>query len=154
MTRDPIRKLGWEDRLIGAMRLAMDAGVKPLLLAEGANARAADGSGMLPLHHAALLAGGISNNDAAGLVQALATPGTIDHKAHENETPLLFAAWGGHYDVISALLGQGADPLGGTDKKGFGATTKINADDNPFAEFANGADICATEPNDDYADDL
>ena len=36
MTRDPIRKLGWEDRLIGAMRLAMDAGVKPLLLAEGA----------------------------------------------------------------------------------------------------------------------
>jgi mannitol-1-phosphate 5-dehydrogenase len=36
VTRDPIRKLGWEDRLIGAMRLAMDAGVKPLLLAEGA----------------------------------------------------------------------------------------------------------------------
>ena len=36
VTRDPIRKLGWEDRLIGAMRLAMDAEVKPLLLAEGA----------------------------------------------------------------------------------------------------------------------
>ena len=36
VTRDPIRKLGWEDRLIGAMRLVMDAGVKPVLLAEGA----------------------------------------------------------------------------------------------------------------------
>ena len=36
ITRDPVRKLGWEDRLIGAMRLALDAGVQPLLLAEGA----------------------------------------------------------------------------------------------------------------------
>jgi len=36
VTRDPIRKLGWEDRLIGAMRLAIDAGVEPLLLSEGA----------------------------------------------------------------------------------------------------------------------
>eukprot|EP01052_Picozoa_sp_SAG31_P045633 SAG31_NODE_8409_length_1457_cov_1.311487_1_plen_126_part_10 len=66
---------------------------------------------MQPLHHAALLAGDSSNNDAAGLVRALATPGTIDHKARDDETPLLFAAWGGHHDVISALLGQGADPL-------------------------------------------
>ena len=36
ITRDPVRKLGWEDRLIGSMRLALDAGVQPLLLAEGA----------------------------------------------------------------------------------------------------------------------
>ena len=36
VTRDPIRKLGWEDRLIGAMRLAMEAGLEPVLLAEGA----------------------------------------------------------------------------------------------------------------------
>jgi len=35
VTRDPVRKLGWEDRLVGAMRLALDAGVQPKLLAEG-----------------------------------------------------------------------------------------------------------------------
>jgi mannitol-1-phosphate 5-dehydrogenase len=36
VTRDPVRKLGWEDRLLGAMKLARDAGVKPDLLAGGA----------------------------------------------------------------------------------------------------------------------
>ncbi|MEK9784233.1 MAG: hypothetical protein VW312_06275 [Opitutales bacterium] len=36
VTRDPVRKLGWEDRLLGAMRLAKDAGVAPALLADGA----------------------------------------------------------------------------------------------------------------------
>lgn len=36
VTRDPVRKLGWEDRLIGSMRLAIEAGVTPVLLAEGA----------------------------------------------------------------------------------------------------------------------
>ena len=35
VTRDPIRKLGWEDRLIGGMRLAIEAGLEPVLLAEG-----------------------------------------------------------------------------------------------------------------------
>ena len=35
ITRDPVRKLGWEDRLIGSIRLTLDAGVQPLLLAEG-----------------------------------------------------------------------------------------------------------------------
>lgn len=34
--RDPRRKLGWDDRLIGAMRLALAAGAKPLRLARGA----------------------------------------------------------------------------------------------------------------------
>jgi len=36
VTRDPLRKLGWEDRLLGAMRLSKEAGVTPMLLAEGA----------------------------------------------------------------------------------------------------------------------
>jgi len=36
VTRDPVRKLGWEDRLIGSMRLAIEAGLSPVLLAEGA----------------------------------------------------------------------------------------------------------------------
>ena len=36
VTRDPVRKLGWEDRLIGSMRLAIEAGVSPDRLAEGA----------------------------------------------------------------------------------------------------------------------
>ena len=35
VTRDPMRKLGWEDRLIGAMRLCLDAEIKPIHLAEG-----------------------------------------------------------------------------------------------------------------------
>lgn len=33
--RDPLRKLGWDDRLIGAMRLALGAGVEPVAFAEG-----------------------------------------------------------------------------------------------------------------------
>jgi mannitol-1-phosphate 5-dehydrogenase len=36
--RDPRRKLGWDDRFIGAMRLALDAGVTPTRFALGAAA--------------------------------------------------------------------------------------------------------------------
>ena len=36
--RDPHRKLGWHDRLIGTMRLALDAGVTPHRFAQGAAA--------------------------------------------------------------------------------------------------------------------
>jgi mannitol-1-phosphate 5-dehydrogenase len=36
VTRDPVRKLGWEDRLIGSMKLARRAGVEPKILAKGA----------------------------------------------------------------------------------------------------------------------
>ena len=35
VTRDPVRKLGWEDRLIGSMKLAIAAGVEPRILARG-----------------------------------------------------------------------------------------------------------------------
>jgi mannitol-1-phosphate 5-dehydrogenase len=38
VTRDPRRKLGWDDRLIGTMRLALDAGVTPRRFALGAAA--------------------------------------------------------------------------------------------------------------------
>lgn len=34
--RDPKRKLGWDDRLIGTMRLALKAGVQPMHFAQGA----------------------------------------------------------------------------------------------------------------------
>ena len=36
--RDPRRKLGWNDRLIGTMRLVLDAGIAPRRFAEGAAA--------------------------------------------------------------------------------------------------------------------
>ena len=36
--RDPRRKLGWQDRLIGTMRLALDAGITPVRFAKGATA--------------------------------------------------------------------------------------------------------------------
>ena len=36
--RDPRRKLGWNDRLIGTMRLALSRGVEPVLFATGAKA--------------------------------------------------------------------------------------------------------------------
>lgn len=36
--RDPARKLGWEDRLVGAMRLALSAGIRPQRYALGAAA--------------------------------------------------------------------------------------------------------------------
>ena len=51
VTRDPLRKIGWEDRLVGAMRLAIDAGIQPQLLAKGARAaltRAARETGESP----------------------------------------------------------------------------------------------------------
>jgi mannitol-1-phosphate 5-dehydrogenase len=38
VTRDPRRKLGWEDRLVGTMRLALAAGIQPQRLAVGAAA--------------------------------------------------------------------------------------------------------------------
>jgi mannitol-1-phosphate 5-dehydrogenase len=38
VTRDPRRKLGWHDRLVGTMRLALDAGIKPERFAKGAAA--------------------------------------------------------------------------------------------------------------------
>lgn len=34
--RDPARKLAWNDRLIGTMRLALDAGIQPVRFAKGA----------------------------------------------------------------------------------------------------------------------
>ena len=37
VTRDPVRKLGWDDRLLGAMKLASRAGIEPRLLAKGAS---------------------------------------------------------------------------------------------------------------------
>jgi mannitol-1-phosphate 5-dehydrogenase len=36
VTRDPARKLGWDDRLVGAIRLALDADVTPWRFATGA----------------------------------------------------------------------------------------------------------------------
>jgi mannitol-1-phosphate 5-dehydrogenase len=36
--RDPQRKLAWNDRLIGTMRLALDAGIQPIRFARGAAA--------------------------------------------------------------------------------------------------------------------
>lgn len=47
ITRDPRRKLGWEDRLVGTMRLALSQGVVPARFARGAAAavRALGGDG-------------------------------------------------------------------------------------------------------------
>jgi len=38
VTRDPRRKLGWDDRLVGTMRLAVSQGVEPVRFARGAAA--------------------------------------------------------------------------------------------------------------------
>ena len=38
VTRDPRRKLAWDDRLVGTMRLAVNAGVQPRQFAKGARA--------------------------------------------------------------------------------------------------------------------
>ena len=37
VTRDPIRKLGWDDRLIGSIRYAVDAGINPQRMLEVAS---------------------------------------------------------------------------------------------------------------------
>ena len=39
--RDPQRKLGWSDRLIGTMRIALGAGIEPVRFAVGAAAAVA-----------------------------------------------------------------------------------------------------------------
>lgn len=38
ITRDPARKLGWDDRLVGTMRLCLSQGVEPMIFARGAAA--------------------------------------------------------------------------------------------------------------------
>lgn len=38
VTRDPRRKMGWDDRLVGTMRIALDAGIEPERFAVGAAA--------------------------------------------------------------------------------------------------------------------
>ena len=52
VTRDPDRKLGWNDRLIGTIRLALAAGVDPDRFAFGAAAGAASLRGPSPLETA------------------------------------------------------------------------------------------------------
>ena len=52
VTRDPDRKLGWNDRLIGTIRLALAAGVDPERFAFGAAAGAVSLRGPLPLESA------------------------------------------------------------------------------------------------------
>jgi len=39
--RDPLRKLGWDDRFFGTMRMALEAGIEPRVMALGAAAAAA-----------------------------------------------------------------------------------------------------------------
>jgi len=55
VTRDPARKLGWEDRLLGAMKLAKRAGVEPNGLGEGAG---------IALHYACEQKGWSNSGDA------------------------------------------------------------------------------------------
>jgi mannitol-1-phosphate/altronate dehydrogenase len=52
VTRDPRRKLAWEDRLVGTMRLALDAGLAPRRFALGAAAalETLPGTGRLDPH--------------------------------------------------------------------------------------------------------
>jgi mannitol-1-phosphate 5-dehydrogenase len=49
VVRDPRRKLAWEDRLIGTMRLALDAGIQPRRFALGAAAAALSLASSKPL---------------------------------------------------------------------------------------------------------
>ncbi|MFT5126432.1 MAG: mannitol-1-phosphate 5-dehydrogenase [Rhodothermales bacterium] len=62
--RDPRRKLGWDDRLIGAMRLALAAGVQPIHLASSA----AFARGMLDEPLASIWGGSAPTAEAAELL--------------------------------------------------------------------------------------
>jgi mannitol-1-phosphate 5-dehydrogenase len=81
--RDPQRKLGWDDRLIGAMRLAHVAGVQPLRFAFGAAAALhfldpmADPAVLLP----ALWRQATPAPDEAATMLALVQQGTRQFKA-------------------------------------------------------------------------
>lgn len=52
--RDPARKLGWDDRLYGTMRLALSQGIEPRLMARGAAAAVRHHLGKEPADRAAL----------------------------------------------------------------------------------------------------
>ena len=45
ITRDPERKIGWDDRSVGTMRLALSQGIEPVIFAKGARLTALEIAG-------------------------------------------------------------------------------------------------------------
>ncbi len=91
VARDPLRKLGWEDRLVGAMRRCVESNVSPRHLAMGAAAAVA-----YLVHHP---------EEAVGTDLGLpATVGGIDDRVLNR---VLRAAWGDEgFEVAGPLVGM------------------------------------------------
>ncbi len=87
--RDPVRKLGYRDRLYGTMRLALEHGVEPRLYAEGAAA------GLLFLHR---------RWDDQPHTENLQRPRHINDLTPENVGALLRGIWGSDADESAEEL--------------------------------------------------
>lgn len=95
VTRDPLRKLGMEDRFYGTMRLALEQGITPVNLARGA---------------AAAVISLVRNRDSMA-----APPAGLPRRVEDLTEPLLGRilsdTWGGmtdaHADALVALTWQG-----------------------------------------------
>ncbi|MCY2952397.1 MAG: hypothetical protein NTU53_10515 [Planctomycetota bacterium] len=83
--RDPVRKLGWEDRLFGTMRMAMRYGIEPREMAKGA------GAGVVSMiRHA---------ESAKGFVPPLPPlPQSAAPLTEEKLMEILVGIWGGKHD--------------------------------------------------------
>ncbi len=83
ITRDPRRKLEWNDRLVGAMRVALSEGIVPRALARGAHAAAlmlgARGRAVV-----AILLRDIWGDEQAGTAEARAIVKLIQEVEHED----------------------------------------------------------------------
>jgi mannitol-1-phosphate 5-dehydrogenase len=86
--RDPVRKLGYGDRLFGAMRLALEAGVEPANLALGAAA------GVISM---------IRRREELAAPPAN-LPQSVDGLDRAGLAALLHSLWAGHEDIHAARL--------------------------------------------------
>jgi len=86
VTRDHVRKLGYDDRLFGAMRLALEQGITPVHLAKGA-------------------AAAVMSLVAAGSpVPDLPVPASVDDLSPGRLRQLLRAIWGDRADAAADTL--------------------------------------------------
>jgi mannitol-1-phosphate 5-dehydrogenase len=95
VARDPLRKLGWDDRLVGAMRHCVASGVSPRNLAIGAAAAVA-----YLIHHP----------EELGRAE-IELPADLGKLAEKDLNAVLDAAWGSVQpetsESIRALIGEG-----------------------------------------------
>ncbi|MBF0266204.1 MAG: ankyrin repeat domain-containing protein, partial [Gammaproteobacteria bacterium] len=88
-----------------------------------------------------LLIEAAQNNDLELAQKCLDNNAQIDYQTNDESrtgmwTPLLYAAWHGHFEIGKLLVDNGAD-LKAEDRKGFRAHDLASSDDNPYGQNGN-----------------